>query len=128
MDQETRILVRIRAQYRCEYCGLPQSALPFTSFHVEHIRPKKHDGSDDPSNLALACGHCNRHKGPNLAGIDPKTNEMASLFNPREHNRDDHFALKGILINGLTPIGRATVRVLNMNSWIQLRIRDDLKS
>jgi hypothetical protein len=30
-------------------------------------------GSDDPDNLALACHHCNLHKGPNLAGVDPRT-------------------------------------------------------
>jgi len=42
-------------------------------FHVEHIVPKQHSGSDDAENLALACEWRNLHKGPNLAGIDEMT-------------------------------------------------------
>ncbi|PCJ13055.1 MAG: hypothetical protein COB10_06210 [Planctomycetota bacterium] len=47
---------------------------------VEHIRPKKHGGADDEANLALACIHCNSHKGSNLTGIDPQTEEIVELF------------------------------------------------
>jgi hypothetical protein len=127
MDASTRKLVRERAADRCEYCGLRQSAFPALRFHVEHIRAHQHGGSDDPSNLALACGHCNRHKGPNLAGIDPETGQMAPLFNPRQDDRSEHFAVRGIVIFGLTPVGRATVNVLAMNSQTQLENRSDLE-
>jgi hypothetical protein len=37
MDSATRELVRGRAADCCEYCGLPQSEVPFAAFHVEHI-------------------------------------------------------------------------------------------
>ena len=80
MDAATRRLVRSRALHRCEYCTLPQSALPLATFHVEHIKARQHGGSDDPDNLALACGHCNRHTGPNLTAIDPQTNDIVHLF------------------------------------------------
>jgi 5-methylcytosine-specific restriction endonuclease McrA len=30
---------------------------------VDHTVPSRHGGSDDPSNLRAACGHCNRVKG-----------------------------------------------------------------
>jgi hypothetical protein len=50
----------------CEYCHLPSRFCPLT-FHVDHITPRQHGGSTEPDNLALACLHCNRHKGPNLA-------------------------------------------------------------
>jgi 5-methylcytosine-specific restriction endonuclease McrA len=123
MDAITRNLVRDRAGNRCEYCGLPQSAVSLATFHVEHIRARQHGGSDDPSNLALACQHCNRHKGPNLTGIDPETNQIVPLFNPRRDTHSDHFEARGIFIAGLTPMGRATVNVLAMNSDDQLAIR-----
>ena len=32
------------------------------SFHIEHIVPKKHDGDDDPLNLAWSCTSCNLGK------------------------------------------------------------------
>jgi hypothetical protein len=32
--------------------------LPFLTFQIEHIIARKHGGSDDPSNLALARDRC----------------------------------------------------------------------
>jgi 5-methylcytosine-specific restriction endonuclease McrA len=57
MDAATRREVWSRAGSRCEYCGLPQEADPFLTFHVEHVIAKQHGGRDDLSNLALACHH-----------------------------------------------------------------------
>jgi hypothetical protein len=127
MDAAARSLVRRRAGDCCEYCSLRQAAVPAVSFHIEHIRAQQHGGSDDPSNLALACGHCNRHKGPNLTGIDPETNQIVPLFNPREDHRSEHFVVRGNFIVGLTPSGRATVYVLAMNSARQLENRANLE-
>ncbi|MSU80617.1 MAG: HNH endonuclease [Gemmataceae bacterium] len=76
MDAQTKRFVRQRADKVCEYCRLWQEHEPFFSFQVEHVIPKKHGGSDDPRNLALACYFCNTHKGSNLTGIDPKTNRI----------------------------------------------------
>jgi 5-methylcytosine-specific restriction endonuclease McrA len=126
MDAATRGLVRSRAENRCEYCGLPQEALPLATFHTEHIIPKQHGGTDDPSNLALACFHCNQHKGPNLTGIDPQSDQIIRLFNPRTQHWQDHFARRGVEIIGLTPTGRTTVRVLAMNSDLQKQLRAQL--
>ena len=58
MDEATRELVRQRAGNRCEYCLHPQEHAE-TTHHIEHIVAKQHLGSDDPSNLALACIHWN---------------------------------------------------------------------
>jgi hypothetical protein len=126
MDAATRSLVRERAGGRCEYCGLPQAAVPLATFHVEHITARQHGGSDDLSNLALSCHHCNLHKGPNIAGFDPETGQLSTLFDPRQNSWPDHFVLRGIIIDGRTPIGRTTVRVLAMNSAEQLETRFDL--
>jgi len=115
--------IRDRAQHRCEYCQLHQQDSPLARLQFEHIIPKKHGGSDDLDNLALACVDCNLHKGPNLTGIDPETRETTELFHPRHHQWDDHFRWDGITIVGTTPIGRTTVRVLNMNSDDPLALR-----
>lgn len=127
MDAVTRRQVRRRAENRCEYCGLSQDAAPVATLHIEHIIPKQHGGTDDPANLALACFHCNQHKGPNLTGIDPQTGQIIPLFHPRMQLWHEHFALQGTEILGLTPTGRATVRVLAMNADVQRQLRAQLR-
>jgi hypothetical protein len=59
--------------------------------------------------------HCNRHKGPNVAGIDPETEELTRLFHPRVDEWSSHFGWNGAEILPLSPIGRVTVSVLFMN-------------
>ena len=123
MNQSVRQFVRNRAKHCCEYCRLPQSAALLFTFHIEHIQAKQHGGSDDPSNLCLACPDCNRHKGPNLTAIDPDTREVVPLFNPRLDHWNEHFAWKGAEIVGQTGSGRATVRLLNMNDGERVDMR-----
>jgi hypothetical protein len=127
MEPTVRNLVRDRAGDQCEYCRLRQADEPFLRFHVEHVIPRQHGGGDDASNLALACGHCNLHKGPNLAGIDPETDAIIALFNPRREPWDDHFQVRGMYIAGRTATGRATVRVLDMNASVRLELRAELR-
>ena len=122
MDSATRTLVWSRAGDRCEYCRIHQAHSELTH-HVEHIRAKKHGGSDDPSNLCLACERCNLFKGSDLTGIDADTGKIERLFDPREHAWEDHFRLVGPLILGITPLGRATVAVLSMNQGQRLQLR-----
>lgn len=121
-----RELVRARARHLCEYCGLEQALVPLVMFHIEHIVPRQHGGGDETENLALACYHCNLHKGPNLTGIDPDGGSIAPLFNPRREAWSEHFAQRGSLIAGLTPTGRATARVLNMNGATRVELRTEL--
>lgn len=123
MTPARRVRVRERAANRCEYCQTHQDDSPLAAHHIEHIRPIKHGGDDDEENLCLACIDCNLHKGPNLTGIDPVTDEVTVLFNPRHQRWDDHFEWDGIHIVGKTPEGRATIRVLCMNSDEQLELR-----
>jgi len=67
---------------------------------------------DDLENLAWACHQCNLHKGTNLAGIDPDSNELVRLFHPRRDRWEDHFRKDGPLVVGLTAIGRTTAWLL----------------
>ncbi len=126
MDAPTKALVRVRAADRCEYCHSHQDDEPFFRFQTEHVIAKQHGGSDDPDNLALACPHCNLHKGPNLAGLDPLDDVLTPLFHPRRQRWADHFAYQGPLIIGQTPTGRATVRVLNINDRMRVELRASL--
>lgn len=126
MDAATRRLVRQRAEGRCEYCRLPQAAQPFVTFHVEHIIAKQHGGSDEPGNLCIACERCNFHKGPNLTSIDPETGKIERLFDPRHQVWSDHFELRGALVLGNTPTGRATAAVLSMNEERRIELRASL--
>jgi len=123
MDRATQRRVRQRAGDECEYCGLIQADVPFSHFQFDHVIPKQHGGTDDPSNLALACPHCNSHKGTNLSAIDPESGLIVDLFHPRQDRWYDHFVREGPRIVGLTPQGRATARLLAMNTDRRLELR-----
>jgi hypothetical protein len=116
-----------RAENRCEYCHLPAKFFPLT-FHVDHITPRQHGGLTEFENLALACLHCNRHKGPNLAGLDPADGKLVRLFHPRRDLWPDHFAWRGIDLMGRTAIGRVTIWVLAINAADFCAVRDSLQS
>ena len=126
MDAATRQFVWERAGHRCEYCRLHQEHEPFFRFHIEHIIARQHDGGDEPDNLALACNHCNGHKGPNLSGIDGQTGKLVALFHPRRQRWQRHFRLEGALVVGRTACGRATVAVLAMNASDRVKLREQL--
>lgn len=126
MDQKTRQFVRQRAEDRCEYCRLRQEHAPLWRHQVEHIIAIKHGGSDDLDNLAWTCVRCNLSKSSNLSGIDNVTGQVVELFNPRTQSWRDHFTYQDAKIIGLTPIGRATTAVLNMNERKRLELREEL--
>jgi hypothetical protein len=91
---------------------------------VEHVTPTSHDGEDDESNLALACRACNLKKLDHLCGHDEVTGVNVALFNPRQDVWEEHFRVDDACnIVGLTPVGRATVARLQMNSPVQLEAR-----
>jgi len=122
MDDATRSHVRRRANERCEYCQLKSEDDPLP-FHIEHIIPKKHRGTSELDNLALACHQCNLHKGSNLSGLDPDTSELIQLFNPRVQNWSEHYCYSGPSIRGLTSVGKTTVFVLDMNEESRVKLR-----
>lgn len=64
-------------------------------FHIEHIIAKQHGGTARLDNLALAC---------------PGTGTLRPLY---------------LEIQGLTPIGRTTVRVLGLNEGMQQMLRHE---
>jgi hypothetical protein len=125
MHEDLVELVWERANRRCEYCQLPQD-LTELSFEIDHVIAVKHGGPTVASNLALACFACNNHKGPNIAGIDPVTRAITRLFHPRRHKWRRHFRWDGPVLVGRTPIGRATIAVLEINLPYRVTLRQSL--
>jgi hypothetical protein len=107
--------VQERASYKCEYCQL-NAKYVLRGFEVDHIRAEKHDGKTVSENLCLSCYDCNHFKGTDLSSVDPLTDEVELLFDPRRDQWVKHFQLQSSgHIEGLTPKGRTTVRLLKMN-------------
>jgi len=125
MDNALEQLVRHRAGDTCEYCRLAQR-FSRLMFSIDHVIARKHQGPTIESNLALACVFCNCHKGPNIAGIDPRTMQMTRLFHPRRDVWSDHFRWNGSELVGLTDVARTTIVVLAINHPAQVAIRTAL--
>jgi AhpD family alkylhydroperoxidase len=108
--------VRIAAQNRCGYCLSPQH-LVMARLEIEHIVPLAKGGTDNKSNLWLACPICNRHKSDKITAVDPETGDEVRLFNPRSQVWSDHFEWSndGIRIIGKTATDRATVAALHLS-------------
>lgn len=118
-------VVAMRAGHRCEYCHAPEIIFN-TSFEVDHIKPIAKSGTNDPTNFALACRICNGHKSDAENIIDPLTQQLVPLFNPRQQVWEDHFSVQSkspFNIVGKTAIGRATVERLQFNAPRQLAAR-----
>ncbi|MCW5553724.1 MAG: HNH endonuclease [Verrucomicrobiae bacterium] len=122
MDAELRRLVWERAGRRCEYCRMRQEFDELT-FQIEHIIPRKHHGTSDAENLALACFACNNHKVTNLTGVDPNTGDTTRLYHPRKDKWEEHFEWNEEWLIGRTPIGRTTIDVLAINLSYRCELR-----
>jgi hypothetical protein len=121
ISAELRSQVASRAGYRCEYCGIHENDAGF-AHQVDHIMSRKHGGTSTLDNLAYACILCNRHKGTDVATIDPQSGKAVRLFNPRRDRWTDHFRFDDKTVAALTASGRATVRLLRLN--VQERIAE----
>lgn len=103
-----------RAGGRCEYCLIHEDDV-LLSHEPDHIIARKHGGQTIAENIAWACFLCNRFKGSDIASIDPSTQEIVRLFQPRTDGWQDHFEIEKGRIIGRTPEGRATAEMLRLN-------------
>lgn len=125
MDATLARLVWQRARRCCEYCRMPQD-FDEATFEIDHIIARKHGGPTVARNLALSCFWCNSFKGSDLSGLDPRTRKLTPLFNPRRHTWSRPFRWDGPILRGLTPIGRVTVAVLQINDPFRVELRAEL--
>src|SRR5213593_3112702 len=109
--------IRADAGRRCGYC-LSAETVTGIPLEIEHIIPESLGGLTVRENLWLACHRYNKYKGNRTEAMDPITQEMAPLFNPRQQPWREHFrwSLDGTQVIGVTSSGRATVEALQMNS------------
>ena len=118
---ETKRRVFDRANSCCEYCQTCEynTGQPM---HTEHIIP---DGNDELDNLCLSCASCNLSKGQATQAIDPESNTMVALFNPRIQHWSEHFEWidGGLRLRGKTNCGRATIVRLKINQERVVRAR-----
>ena len=112
-----------RAGNCCEYCRV-QPADELAPFHIDHIVPLKHKGSDETDNLSWSCFQCNSFKGSNIAAADPQTGEATFLYNPRTQIWDEHFQINDdASLTGKTPQGRTTIEVMRINEDARIQYR-----
>jgi hypothetical protein len=113
-----------RANGCCEYCRQNSADSPFP-YHVEHIIAEKHRGTTELDNLCLSCPDCNAYKGTDIGSLDPVTNILTPLFNPRTQRWNEHFQIDNLSagLQPLTPEARVTVELLRLNSHEQIETR-----
>lgn len=108
--------VRVRARSLCEYCHTNET-WQYVPFTIDHVVPLSAGGKDDIDNLALACFHCNRRKSNTRMVFDRGSGRVVPFFNPRTHTWAAHFiwSASGLQVMPLTPTGRVTVELLDLN-------------
>lgn len=124
---DLRALVLARARESCEYC-LVHADYAVLVHEIDHVIAEKHGGITESENLAYACAQCNRFKGSDIATLDQHTGKVEPLFNPRRQRWQEHFRLDGPVIVPLTPTGRATERLLQLNQIDSILLRKELLS
>jgi hypothetical protein len=114
-----------RAGKRCEYCLIHQGDA-VASHQIDHVIAVKHGGATTSENLALSCVLCNLRKGSDLSSVDPVSGAVVPLFNPRTQIWFEHFRIENVTFVGLTPEGRTTVALLQLNSYERMSERREL--
>jgi hypothetical protein len=115
ISAELRRVVVTRAEGMCEYCLIAEDDT-FYGCQADHVISEKHGGGTDAENLAYACVFCNQAKGSDIGSIHWDSNTFVRLFNPRTDAWAVHFELVGSIIDGRSPIGLVTARLLGFNS------------
>jgi len=124
--RELQRQIREEAGNRCGYCLSPQH-LVLGPLEIEHLHPRSKGGTEQQSNLWLACRMCNNFKAAQISTNDPQTGKTVSLFNPRRDDWSQHFhwSEDGVRILGNTACGRATIIALQLNNIVATTVRQN---
>jgi hypothetical protein len=119
-----RRLVIEQAGNRYGYCLVEQELL-YGPLELEHLQPRSRRGLTTEDNLWLACRVCNGFKSNQIDCVDPESQQLVPLFNPRREDWWSHFrwSSDGTEIIGTTPTGRATVIALQLNTLEHMKMR-----
>lgn len=124
LSRDLRARVADAALHRCGYCQT-QEVVVGMPMEIEHIVPVAAGGTSEEDNLWLACPRCNLYKADHRRALDPRTEELVPLFDPRRQVWAEHFSWQegGLIIAGASPSGRATVEALKLNNAFVVRAR-----
>jgi hypothetical protein len=117
----TRRLVRERAGFACEYCGVTETDIG-GELTIDHFQPRAYGGTDHTENLLYCCHRCNEYK----ADYWPMRPDDTPLWNPRREGTDRHLLLldDGSLYP-ITPVANFTLKRLRLNrpALVAFRLR-----
>ncbi len=114
IPEQLRLEVLKRAEFRCEYCRMPQQYSLFP-FQIDHVVSLKHEGKTTFDNLAFACSFCNINKGSDLGTFLDDQTQLVRFYNPRIDHWRDHFTFDEGAIYPLSDIGIATLKIYKFN-------------
>ncbi len=111
ISPETRLSVRQRANFVCEFCGVSETDTA-GELTVDHFHPKTRGGTDDLTNLLYCCVRCNQYK----ADYWSDAADAPRLWNPRQETLDVHLlTLADGTLYPVTPTGEFTCHRLRLN-------------
>lgn len=106
-----REVVRTRAQFACEYCGVRETDSG-DLLTIDHFQPVRKGGDDSLGNLVYCCMRCNQYKGDYWPGSP----SAPMLWNPRQESAVAHFVeLDDGTLEALTPTGAFAISLLHIN-------------
>lgn len=124
LSPELRMRLEDVDDHCCAYCQTTtaNTGQPMT---VDHIIPEVRGGLTAFENLCFCCRRCNEFKAAQTQVKDPLTGEYVALYHPRQQRWHDHFMWDeaGMIIIGLTAVGRATILGLYMNNAVIVAAR-----
>lgn len=117
---------------RCVYCDAHENeAGGPESMELDHFRPKKYKEFEhlvnDPNNLVLSCGPCNRLKHDHWPALGTSSSVIGNegFIDPFEENRQDYFqVMEDGQIVALKPPARYMIECLVLNRATVRRIRE----
>ncbi len=111
ISAEARQLVRERAGFACEYCGVTEISTG-AELTIDHHRPKSKGGTDEVENLVYCCHRCNQYKSAYWSS----ETVFPPLWNPRTDPAEQHFLhLNNGRLAPVTETGQQTILTLRLN-------------
>jgi hypothetical protein len=108
---EARLVIRERAHFACEFCGVTETDTG-GELTIDHFQPQTKGGTDELDNLLYCCHRCNQYK----ADYWPVRPDDPILWHPRHFPLEAHLLL---LADGtlypITATGAFTLRRLRLN-------------
>lgn len=110
VSESIRQVVRQRARFACEYCGVTETNVG-GELTIDHYEPRSQGGVDELDNLLYCCAF-NVYKGDYWR----QAGSLQPLWHPRRESFATHFqVLASGVLQALTDDGQVALRVLRLN-------------